>query len=157
MQQIPLDHLVSLNFLMRQVYKNSIADSLIFHCVSQIQTSTFITLNPHLPSETNSSPHLHLRSAPTICQSYHHRITFAISNSIVLSHAFSHHHILNTERMIQSSHFYRQRKITSDQHRLPIWKDLYSVQKWNNEIEIVLHNVNLMRIKNLHQSSLHDK
>ena len=67
------------------------------------------------------------------------------------------HHILNTERMIQSSHFYRQRKITSDQHRLPIWKDLYSVQKWNNEIEIVLHNINLMRIKNLHQSSLHDK
>jgi hypothetical protein len=36
MQQIPLDHLVSPSFLMRQIYKISNTDILMFHYASQI-------------------------------------------------------------------------------------------------------------------------
>ena len=77
MQQIPLDYLVSLNFLMRQVYKNSNTDILIFHCVSQIQTSTFVTLrNQFFTASPPKVRSYHLSVLPSpyhICHLQQHR------------------------------------------------------------------------------------
>ena len=101
-QQIPLDHFVSPSFLMRQIYKISNTDFLFFHYISQIQTKTFITLNLRIFLQKSILYHISTWGLIPPCASLTISVSHLPSPNVIvlLSHASSQHHILNTKMMV---------------------------------------------------------